>query len=173
MDFIKSIRSIALYDYKCCKKACNKSLIMKVIRTWVRIPDTPQNNYKHNKYKKMLIAFSILFLIIIVVFSVILLIIKLTNVEYDDHTESLNDIALTSVVPGSILCKPDNTDNPFENEKYQIKVVDIKKNGKNEIWLKYIYIDELVSNTFVPTVYYDKLENMLQSHPIVKLPSGM
>ena len=118
----------------------------------------------------MLLAFSILFLIIIVVFSVILLIIKLTNVE---HTEPSNDIILASVVPGSILCKPNNTDNPFENEKYKIKVIDIKKNGKNEIWIKYIYVDELSSNTFVPTVYYDKLENILQSYPIVKLPSGM
>lgn len=169
MDFIKSIRSIALYDYKCCKKACNKSLIMKVIRTWVRIPDTPQNITN----KKMLIAFSILFLIIIGVFSVILLIIKLTNDEHTDTTELSNDTALASVVPGAILRKPDNTDNPFENEKYQIKVIDIKKNGKNEIWLKYIYVDELLSNTFVPTVYYDKLEDILQSHPIVKLPSGM
>ena len=121
----------------------------------------------------MLIAFSILFLIIIGVFSVILVFIKLTNDEYDEHVESLNDIALTSVVPGSILCKPNNTDNPFENEKCQIKVVDIRKNGKNEIWLKYIYVDELVSSSFVPTVYYDKLENILQSHPIVKASSGM
>lgn len=169
MDFIKSIRSIALYDFKCCKKACNKSLIMKVIRTWVRIPDTPQNITN----KKMLIAFSILFLIIIGVFSVILLIIKLTNDEHTDTTELSNDTALASVVPGAILRKPDNTDNPFENEKYKIKVIDIKKNGKNEIWLKYIYVDELLSNTFVPTVYYDKLEDILQSHPIVKLPASM
>ena len=142
---------------------------MKVIRTWVRIPDTPQNITN----KKMLIAFSILFLIIIGVFSVILLIIKLTNDEHTDTTELSNDTALASIVPGAILRKPDNTDNPFENEKYQIKVIDIKKNGKNEIWLKYIYVDELLSNTFVPTVYYDKLEDILQSHPIVKLPSGM
>lgn len=121
----------------------------------------------------MLIDFSILLLIIISVYGVILLIIKLTNNEHTDTTEASNDIALASVVPGAILSKQNNTDNPFENEKCQVKVIDIKKNGKDEIWIKYIYVDELVANTFVPTVYYDKLENMLQSHPIVKLPSGM
>ena len=103
-------------------------------------------------------------------YTVILLIIKLTN---NEHAEPTNDIVLASVVPGAILSKQNNTDNPFENEKCQIKVIDIKKNGKNEIWIKYIYTDELFSSSFVPTVYYDKLEDMLQSHPIVKLPSGM
>ena len=121
----------------------------------------------------MLIDFSILLLIIISVYAVILLIIKLTNNEHAEPVEPSNDIALASVVPGTILSKQNSTDNPFENEKYQIKVIDIKKNGKDEIWIKYIYVDELVANAFVPTVYYDKLENMLQSHPIVKLPSGM
>ncbi len=121
----------------------------------------------------MLIDFSILLLIIISVYAVILLIIKLTNNDNAEPVEPSNDIALTSVVPGAILSKQNSTDNPFENEKYQIKVIDIKKNGKDEIWIKYIYVDELAANAFVPTVYYDKLENMLQSHPIVKLPSGM
>ena len=145
---------------------------MKVIRTWVRIPDTPQNNYKITN-KKMLIDFSILLLIIILVYAVILLIIKLTNDEHCEAVEPTNDITLASVVPGTVLSKQNNTDNPFENEKCQVKVIDIKKNGKNEIWIKYIYADELFSNAYVPTVYYDKLEDMLQSHPIVKLPSGM
>lgn len=121
----------------------------------------------------MLIDFSILLLIIISVYAVILLIIKLTNDEHVDAVEPTNGIALASVVPGTILSKQNNTDNPFENEKGQIKVIDIKKNGKNEIWIKYTYADELFSNAYVPTVYYDKLEDMLQSHPIVKLPSGM
>lgn len=121
----------------------------------------------------MLIDFSILLLIIISVYAVILLIIKLTNNVNAEPVEPPNDIALTSVVPGTILSKQNSTDNPFENEKYQIKVIDITKNGKDEIWIKYIYVDELVANAFVPTVYYDKLKNMLQSHPIVKLPSGM
>lgn len=88
----------------------------------------------------MLIDFSILLLIIISVYAVILLIIKLTNNEHTEAVEPTNGIALATVVPGTILSKQNNTDNPFENEKGQIKVIDIKKNGKNEIWIKYTYI---------------------------------
>jgi hypothetical protein len=104
---------------------------------------------------------------------IVSLIIKLTNNEHAEAGEPTNDIALASVVPGTVLSKQNNTDNPFENEKGQIKVIDIKKNGKNEIWIKYIYADELFSNAYVPTVYYDKLKDILQSHPIVKLPASV
>lgn len=78
---------------------------------------------------------------------------------------------LNSVIPGTILCKKNRSENPFDDEyNLNIKVLEVKRNSEGEIWIKYAYEDILH-----PGMYYDespsygKLKDQLRIYPEIKI----
>lgn len=92
---------------------------------------------------------------------------KLEKVKNKEKEEKLN-----SVIPGTILYKEDISGNPFADEcNSSIKVIDVKRNSKGEIWIKYAYEDIIRPGLyFEKTASYSKLEDRLIIYPIIKLP---
>lgn len=115
----------------------------------------------------------ILFIIItIIVLCVIASINKRINEDKQIKTyhEKLN-----SIVPGTLLVRYyDTPDNPFHSSirsKSSIKILDIKKDTSDEIWISYAYEDLLDNTKYIESYpFYDKLKDKLRLYPNIVLP---
>ena len=82
---------------------------------------------------------------------------------------------LNSVVPGTLLVRYYNDPNtPFRSSvrhNSSIKILEVKKNTTDEIWIKYAYEDISDTTKYVEDYpFYDTLENKLQLYPNIVLP---
>lgn len=116
-----------------------------------------------------IVTFIIITAILLCVISCIVVYIK-ENKQIKKYNEKLN-----SIVPGTLLVRYyDTPDNPFNSSirsNSSIKILDVKKDTSDKIWISYAY-EDLVDNTKYIESYpfYDKLEDKLRLYPHIVLP---
>lgn len=118
----------------------------------------------------MIVPILLLIFVITFVAVVIVKCVKESNLQKVKDKEK--EEKLNSVIPGTILYKGDLSGNPFADEyNSSIKVIDVKRNSKGEIWIKFAYEDIIRPGIyFEKTPNYSKLEDKLIIYPIIKLP---
>lgn len=116
-------------------------------------------------------------IILFIIITIIVLCVIASTKRFNEDKQIIKKYheKLNSIVPGTLLVRYDKRpDNPFHSPyrtKSSIKILDVKKDAEEEIWISYAY-EDVVDNTKYTESYpfYDKLEDKLRLYPNIVLP---